>query len=353
FNRKEPVFKVSYDHGQDGYPKKFANLAEHEAFATDLIKSVVAENGFSMTDFDVFVARGGGMVYTKSGAYLINDVLIRDTDRIGGDRHPGKLGVRICRAFSKEYGKDAYTVNGPSVDEYDDVARLTGVSEILRTSHIHTLNQKEVAYRYAESVGKRYDGLNLIVCHIGGGISVTAHRKGAMVDSTDIIEGDGPKSPTRAGSLPAIPLIELCYSGKYEKEELILKIVKTGGLTGLLGTDDLREVLRRIESGDSFAKTVYETMVYQIVKCAGAMAAALNGEVDAVLFTGGMSKSTQLVGALTERLSWIAPAAVFPGEFEMEGLAAGVMRIVDGAETAHEYIGVDVWAGFEGREAVT
>jgi butyrate kinase len=173
-----------------------------------------------------------------------------------------------------------------------------------------------------------------------------------MIDSTDIIEGDGPMSPTRSGALPAIPLIELCYSGKYEKEELILKIVKTGGLMGLLGTDDLREVQRRIDGGDAFAKTVYETMVYQIAKCAGAMAVALDGSVDAVLLTGGMSRSPELVGALTEKLSWIAPARAFPGEFEMEGLAAGIMRVIDGGEAIHEYTGKDVWTGFEGREAV-
>ncbi|MDR2357351.1 MAG: butyrate kinase [Oscillospiraceae bacterium] len=347
FNRNTPVFKVSFDHGRDGYPKKFKDLAEHEQFATDLIKRIVGENGFQMTDFDVFVARGGGLVFIKSGAYLINDAMIEDTKRIGGDRHPGKLGARIGYAFSKEYGRDAYIVNGPSVDEYDDVARLTGVPEILRTSHIHTLNQKEVAYRYADGVGRKYPDLNLIVCHIGGGISVTAHKNGRMIDSTDIIEGDGPMSPTRSGALPAIPLVELCYSGKYDKEALILKIVKTGGMAGLLGTDDLRETLRRIADGDAFAKIVYETMIYQIAKYAGSMAVALDGSVDAILLTGGMSRSAELVGALTKKLSWIAPTAVFPGEFEMEGLAAGIMRVVDGGETVHEYTGTDVWTGFK------
>ncbi|MDR1589799.1 MAG: butyrate kinase [Oscillospiraceae bacterium] len=353
FNKNEPVFKVSFDHGQDGYPKKFRDLAEHEAFATELIKNTAAAHGFKMTDFDVFVARGGGQVFTESGAYLINDVMIEDTKKIGGDRHPGKLGPRIGYAFSKEYGKNAYIVNGPSVDEYDDVARLTGMPEILRTSHIHTLNQKEVAYRYADGVGRKYADLNLIVCHIGGGISVTAHKNGRMIDSTDIIEGDGPMSPTRSGALPAIPLVELCYSGKYDKEALMLKIVKTGGLMGLLGTDDLREVLRRIDGGDKFAGIAYETMIYQIAKYAGSMAVALDGAVDAILLTGGMARSSELVGALTRKLSWLAPVAAFPGEFEMEGLAAGIMRVVDGGEPVREYTGVDVWTGFEGREGVT
>jgi butyrate kinase len=168
-----------------------------------------------------------------------------------------------------------------------------------------------------------------------------------MVDSTDIIEGEGPMTPTRSGALPVMPLIELCFSGKYGKDELIMKIVKSGGLTAHLGTDDLREVEGRIESGDSYAKIVYDTMVYQIVKYAGSMAAVLGGRVDQILITGGMAKSGALVGSLSDKLSWIAPSTVFPGEFELEGLAAGVMRVVNGEETAKTYTGVDVWTGFQ------
>jgi butyrate kinase len=342
----DPVFKKSFNHGEDGYPKKFANLKEHEAFATDLIKKLVAENGYEMTDFDAFVARGGAMVFVESGTYVINDVLYADTERIGGDRHPGKLGNRICYGFSKEYGKPAYVVNAPSVDEYIDEARLTGLPDIMRSSQIHALNQKEVAYRYAKQAGTKYNELNLIVLHIGGGISITAHRKGKMIDSTDIIEGEGPMTPTRSGALPVMPLIELCYSGKYGKDELMLKIVKNGGLMAHLGTDDLREVTKRIDGGDKFAKIVYDTMVYQIVKYAGMMAAVLEGQVDRILVTGGMAKSEALVKALTEKLSWIAGTTAIPGEFELEGLAAGVMRVVNGEETAKTYTGVDVWSGF-------
>jgi butyrate kinase len=347
FENETAIFKKSFDHGEGEYPKKFKDLAEHEVFAASLIRRLVEENGLKMTDIDIFVARGGAQVFIESGAYLINDIMYEDTNRIGGEHHPGKLGTRICRAFSTEYGRNAYIVNGPSVDEYDDVARLTGMPEILRTSHIHTLNQKEVAHRYAKQTGRSYNELNLILCHIGGGISVTAHKKGRMVDSTDIIEGDGPLSPTRSGALPVIPLIEMCYSGKYEKDELILKTVKKGGLMGLLGTDDLREVLRRVDAGDKFAKTAYETMIYQITKYVGAMAAALEGRVDAILFTGGMSRSERFTSAMAGKLKWIAPSAVFPGEFEMEGLAAGIMRVMNGEERAHEYTGVDVWTGFE------
>jgi butyrate kinase len=277
---------------------------------------------------------------------VINDVLYADTERIGGDRHPGKLGNRICYGFSKEYGKPAYVVNAPSVDEYIDEARLTGLPDIMRASQIHALNQKTVSYRYAAQKGVKYTDLNLIVCHIGGGISITAHRRGKMIDSTDIIEGEGPMAPTRSGALPVMPLIELCFSGKYSQDELMLKIVKTGGLMAHLGTDDLREVAKRIADGDKFAKIVYDTMVYQIVKYAGMMAAVLGGEVDQILITGGMAKSEALVKTLSDKLSWIAPSTAFPGEFEMEGLAEGVMRVVNGEETAKTYTGADVWTGF-------
>lgn len=348
FKGETPVYVKGFDHGSDGYPKKFESLQKHKEFALGLIEQIINDHGFTFEDFDVFVARGGGMVYIESGAYIINDILYQDTFKIGGERHPGKLGNQICYELSQKYNKPAYVVNAPSVDEYQDVARLTGLHEILRSSHIHTLNQKEVAYRYAAQVGKKYQELNLIVCHLGGGMTITAHRQGKMIDSSDSVEGDGPMAPTRAGSLPVAPLLTLAYSGKYGQEELIARTVKAGGLMDLLGTADLREVEQRINSGDKFASVVFETMVYQITKYVGQMAAALEGKVDAIVLTGGMAKSKLLVDKLESKLNWIAPAAVFPGEFEMEGLVSGTLRVLNGEEEAHEYTGKDVWQGFEG-----
>jgi butyrate kinase len=217
----------------------------------------------------------------------------------------------------------------------------------MRQSRIHTLNQKEVAHRYAREHGLTYKGLNLIVCHMGGGISVTAHKNGRMVDSNDIIEGEGPMSPTRAGMLPVLPLLRLAYSGQFTHEELLLRTVKTGGLIDHIGTDDLRVAEQMIADGDAYAKVVVESMFYQIAKQAGAMAAVLDGKVDAILFTGGMAKSQRLVDYLTNKLSWIAPIFSYPGEFELQGLASGIMRVVRGEEEAHEYTGVDVWTGFD------
>jgi butyrate kinase len=347
FKGEEAQFSKSYDHGSAEYPKRFADLVEHRAFAEQLIDKLLEQQGYTLADFDVFVARGGAQVFIESGAYAINKVMYEDSLRIGGDHHPGKLGTQICYGYSQSLNKPAYIVNAPSVDEFDEVARLTGLHDIMRQSRIHTLNQKEIAHRYAREHGLKYQELNLIVCHMGGGISVTAHKQGRMVDSNDIIEGEGPMSPTRAGMLPTLPLLRLAFSGEYTLDSLIMRCIKTGGMMDHLGTDDLREAERRIETGDAYAKVVVESMFYQIAKQAGAMAAVLDGQVDAILFTGGMAKSDMLVEYLTGKLSWIAPIFNYPGEFELQGLASGIVRVLQGEEEAHEYTGVDVWTGFE------
>lgn len=214
------------------------------------------------------------------------------------------------------------------------------------TYEVHALNQKEVALRYCKSNGKKYEEVNLIVCHIGGGISVAAHEKGNMIDSNDLLGGEGPMMPTRSGSLPAVPLVKMCFSGKYTEKDILNRINKSGGLIDHLGTSDARDIEKRIESGDKRAKLVYDTMIYQIAKSAGACAAALKGEVEAILLTGGISHSKYVTTNLKEYLDWIAPVVVMAGEFEMEALAAGALRVLRGEEEAKEYTGIPVWQGF-------
>lgn len=347
FKGEEVVSHESFDHGTDKYPKHFSDLVAHREFAERLIESWVGRQNYALKDFDLFIGRGGAQVFIKSGAYMINEIMYEDTKNIGGDSHPGKLGTQISYGYSQKYNKPAYIVNGPSVDEFQDVARLTGLKDIMRQSRIHTLNQKEVAYRYAHDQHLDYKDLSLIVCHMGGGISVTAHQKGRMIDSNDIIEGEGPMSPTRSGMLPVLPLLRLAYSGDYTFEDLLIRSVKTGGMIDHIGTDDLRKAEQMIADGNSYAKTTVESMFYQIAKQAGAMAVVLYGKVDAILLTGGMAKSQALVDYLTQRLAWIAPIYSYPGEFELQGLASGIMRVLRGEEEAHEYTGVDVWTGFE------
>jgi butyrate kinase len=233
------------------------------------------------------------------------------------------------------------------VDEFDPVARVSGLSDVYRESRGHPLNQKEVAIRYARDVGKRYEDLNLVISHIGGGVSVTAHKRGRMADSSDVINGDGPMAPTRAGAIPATAIIKMCFSGKYTEREMYDRITKTGGLVDHLGTSDVTEVLKRIRNKDGYAKIVYDAMIYQIAKNIGAYATVLKGRVDAILLTGGIAHDDYLVDRITDRVKYIAPVVVYAGEFEMEALAAGALRVLTGQEQAKTYTGRPVWDGFK------
>jgi butyrate kinase len=259
------------------------------------------------------------------------------------------LAAQICDLYAKDYGGAAYIVNPPDVDEYEEIARVSGLSDIFRCSHTHALNQKEIALRYSKSINADYRNINLIVCHIGGGISVTAHKRGRMADGNDIIRGEGPMTPTRAGSLPSMDLLELCFSGKYSEKQLRDRFSKMGGLIDHLGTADAREIEERIAGGDAHAKWIYEAMFYQIAKDIGACAAALQGDVNAILLTGGISNSRYATAFIESYVCWIAPVVVMAGEFEMEALAAGALRVVRGREEARVYTGEPVWIGF-GKE---
>jgi butyrate kinase len=223
------------------------------------------------------------------------------------------------------------------VDELDDVERVCGFHEFSRQSRGHPLNQKENCNRYAATQGKKYEEMNLICCHIGGGITVAAHRHGKYFCVNDAVNGDGPMAPTRAGWLPAVDLVKLCFSGKYTEKELYDRITKNGGLTDHLGTADAREIIRRIGSGDNYAKLIYDAFIFQIAKAVGGCAAALKGSVDAIIMTGGIAHEQYLVKTLTEYISWIAPISVQAGEFEMEALAMGGLRILRGEETFSEF----------------
>lgn len=215
----------------------------------------------------------------------------------------GSFVVIFMAAFSKEYGGQAFVVNPPDVDEFCDVARVTGLKGIYRESRIHALNQKEIGIRYGAQMGKRYEELNLIICHIGGGISVTAHYHGKMIDSNDIANGDGSMAPTRCGQLPVKDVIAMCYSGKFTEKEMRDKVTKTGGLVDHLGTSDAREVGEMIRNGDAYAKLIYDAMIYEIGKTAGAMAAVLKGKVDAIILTGGISRDQYVVDYLRDMLA--------------------------------------------------
>ncbi|WP_099467142.1 butyrate kinase [Konateibacter massiliensis] len=335
---------VSHDAAKLG---EFVTISDQMPYRKETILALLKENNISLDKVDAFVGRGGGLLPLEGGTYEADELLIEHA-RVGanGVQHPAQLGSQLAEEFKREYGGRCFIVNPPDVDEYEDIARITGIKEITRTSHIHSLNQKETAIRHAETIGKKYEDCNFVVCHIGGGISVTAHKKGKMVDGTDIVEGEGPMAPTRAGAIPAAPLIRLCYSGKYSEKEMLAKCTKSGGLVDHLQTSDALEISQRAEAGEPYAKLVWEAMIYQIIKSIGAMACALQGKVDGILLGGGMVYNKGLVSMITESCDFIAKVTAYPGEFEMEAMASGAIRVLEGKEKAKKYTGIPVFKGF-------
>lgn len=345
FENDQMVFSRNVSHDAEEL-KKFKEIRDQFPYRKETILKELADAGQTLENTDAFVGRGGGLVNVVGGTYTVNDKLLEHA-RVGFTvKHPATLGAQLAYDFAQTYGGQAFVVNPPDVDEFCDEARVTGLKGIYRESKIHALNQKEIGIRYAAAQGKKYGDMNLIICHIGGGISVTAHQKGKMVDSNDIAQGDGPMAPTRCGALPVKDVVKMCFSGKFTEREMYDKITKTGGLVDHLGTSDAREVCRMIEQGSAYAKLVYDAMIYQIAKTAGSMAAVLCGEVDGIVLTGGIAHDQYLVEQLTRRLRFIAPVAVMAGEFEMEALAAGARRVLLGEEPVLAYTGKPVWNGF-------
>lgn len=345
FEGDKAVFSKNVSHDAEKL-KEFKEISDQFDYRKETILEELKKENISLDGVDAFSARGGGLVNIEGGVYEIGDQLLEHA-RVGFTvKHPATLGAQLADAFRKEYGGDAFVVNPPDVDEFTDVARVTGLKGIYRESRIHALNQKEIGIRYAAKFGKKYEDLNLIICHIGGGISVTAHEHGRMVDSNDIANGDGPMAPTRCGQLPVRDVIRLCFSGKFTERDMYNKVTKTGGLIDHLGTSDAREVGQMIADGNEYAKLIYDAMIYEIGKAAGSMAAVLGGKVDGIILTGGISYDKYVVESLTKMISFIAPIEVMAGEFEMEALAAGAIRVLAGEEKAKVYTGEPVWDGF-------
>lgn len=346
FEGNQAVFSKNVSHDAE-ILKEFVEISDQFSYRKETILEELKAAGQTLEGVDAFSARGGGLVNVEGGVYDVGEKLLEHA-RVGFTvKHPATLGAQLAAAFAGEYGGKAFVVNPPDVDEFQEVARVTGLKGIYRESRIHALNQKEIGIRYGEAQGKLYEDLNLIICHIGGGISVTAHRRGRMIDSNDIANGDGPMAPTRCGQIPVKNVISLCFSGKYTEKEIRDKVTKTGGLVDHLGTSDAREVCAMIAENNQYARLVYDAMIYGIGKTAGSMAAVLHGDVDGIILTGGISHDKYVVSSLTEMLSFIAPVTVMAGEFEMEALAAGAIRVLSGTEQAKTYTGQPVWNGFQ------
>lgn len=323
----------------------FPQVMDQMPYRVETILEVCQEHGVDISDCDAFVGRGGGLRSCEGGTYTVNDIMIEHVQE-GGGMHPATLGPQIAKSFGDKYGKPSFTLNPPDVDELCDEARVTGLKGVYRVSSFHALNQKETAIRVAKDLGKTYEECNFVVAHIGGGVSVTAHRKGKAIDTNGIIYGEGPFTPTRIGAMPAKAMIDLCFSGKSESE--IRKILsKSGGFVDHLGTSETLEVVDMIKNGNQYAKIVYDAFQYQIAKAIGSMAAALCGKVDAIILTGGIAHDKELCARLQEMVGFIAPFEIRAGEFEMEALAAGAIRVLKGEEEVKEYTGEVAFKGFE------
>ena len=345
FDGERAVFTVNVAH-EASELAKFAGVSDQLPYRVGLIEQALAENGVELASIDAFVGRGGGLLPLPGGTYEVDDVLLDHATRgANGVQHPAQLGPQIARAFAGRVGKPAFVVNPPDTDELCDEARMTGARGVYRHVHLHALNLKETAIRHAASVGRAYEECRFVVCHIGGGISVSAHDRGRMVDGADIVGGEGPMAPTRCGALPVAEVLDYLDAG-HATADVRRMCMKTGGFVDLLGTSDALEVSRRAEAGDEACGRAWDAMVYQICKEIGAMAAVLGGNVDGILLGGGMVHNKGLVCAIEERCGWIAPVFAYPGEFELEAMAAGARRVLDGAEKPLRYSGKPVFEGF-------
>ena len=295
------------------------------------------KNGYKMQDFDVVVGRGGLVKPIESGVYELNDKVIEDTmhPRL---HHACNLGSLIALSIAKEIPNcRAFTVDPGVVDELDDVARITGLPELPHQTIWHALNQREIAKRYCREHGVKYEEQDLIVCHMGSGMSFGLHKHGRTVECNDALSGDGPFSPSRAGQLPSSQLVKLCYSGKYTLDEMLRKMNGHSGLVAYLGTSDLMEVERRIDNGDKEAEFYLRAMCYQTARYLGSLAPVVNGKVDAVLLTGALCRCPYVRDWVKERIEYLAPVHIYPGEDELTALANNAYRALIGEEEIKEY----------------
>ena len=316
---------------------QYASIVDQKDFRKKIITDLLKEKDFDIKSLGMVVGRGGMLKPIPGGTYAVTDDLLEDLKIGKQGQHASNLGGILAREIADEIGVPSYIVDPVVVDELAPVARYSGVKELPRTSVFHALNQKAVAKRYSKESGKAYDSMNLIVVHMGGGVSVGAHEKGKVIDVFNALDGDGAFSPERAGAVPSGALIKMCFSGEYTEKEVYSKIVGKGGFNSYLGTNDMRNVIKMIEEGNEEAKAMFDAFIFQVIKDIGSMACVLNGKVDQIIVTGGIAYNAKVIEALKEKAGWIAPFTVYPGEDELLALVQGGLRVLNGEEKAMEY----------------
>ena len=316
---------------------KYASVIDQKDFRKEIILDFLKEKNCDPKTLNVIVGRGGLLKPIPGGTYAVNDALLADLKAGVQGQHASNLGGILAREIGDSLGVPSYIVDPVVVDELTDKARISGMPELPRRSIFHALNQKAVAKRYAKEHGTSYDQLNLIVCHMGGGVSVGAHVHGKVVDVENALDGDGPFSPERAGSLPTGDLVSLCFSGEYTEPQIRRMLAGGGGMVAYAGTSDMREVAKMAQEGNAKMAELIDAFHYQVGKEIGATAAAMHGKVDQIILTGGIAYGKKTVDAITDLVGWIAPITVYPGEDELLALAQGALRVLNGEEQVMKY----------------
>ncbi|KRQ87173.1 Butyrate kinase 2 [Caloramator mitchellensis] len=336
FDDLNPVFVDTLRHSSEELAP-YKTIFEQYEFRKSVILNALKEKDVPVESLNAVVGRGGLLKSIEGGTYAVNETMLEDLKVGVQGQHASNLGGVIAYEIAKSINAPSFIVDPVVVDEMDEIARFSGMPEITRKSIFHALNQKAVAKRFAKEKGVKYEDINLVVAHLGGGISVGAHRKGRVVDVNNALDGEGPFSPERTGSLPVGDLVKMCYSGKYTLEEIKKKITGKGGVMAYFGTNDARDLDRMMKEGNKEAELVYKAMAYQVAKEIGMCATVLKGEVDAIILTGGLAYGKDFVEWIKERVSFISEVVVYPGEDEMLALAEGALRVLNGEEAAKEY----------------
>lgn len=335
FENEKELFKNTIHHSKLEL-EPFKRVWDQYEFRKKLIKELLEAHNINPKSFSAVVGRGGLFRPVVSGTYRVNELMIEDGRKAYGGEHPANLGAVLAFGIGWDYHIPSFIVDPPSVDELDELARYTGLPEIPKKSIFHALNVKATARLAVSDLSKKYHEVNLIVAHLGGGITVSAIRKGRVIDTNNALD-TGPYTPERAGTLPMFDFAEWCFSGKDSLEQIKRRMVGGGGLVAYLGTNNCKEVEKRVSEGDREAKVVYEAMLYQIAQEIGSRAVALKGDIDAIVLTGGMAESEMVVEKLKEWVGFLGKVLVYPGEDEMKSLALGALRVLKREEEARTY----------------
>ncbi len=336
YDAEKEVFTQNLRHSNEELAP-YETIIDQFMFRKDVILKALAENNFKVEDLSAIIGRGGLLRPIPSGVYEVNEPMMADLRSAKYGEHACSLGALIANEIGTQIGRPAYIADPVVVDELSDVARIGGHPMFPRLSIFHALNHKAIARKYAKEIGKKYEDLNLIVAHMGGGVSVAAHDHGRVIDVNNALYGEGPFSPERTGSISAMQLADVCYSGKYTLAEIKKIIAGKGGIVSFLGTNNFKDVDDRVAAGDKEAHLISDAFVYQTAKAIGALAPVFAGKVDGIVLTGGIAYGKIIMKELTDMVSWIAPVKIYPGEDEMSALVGNALDVLEGRAEVKKY----------------